>query len=491
MVSMPMQRFRASRVILLSLFAGLATATGAASSVVRQADAQAAQLELTSSSDAAKAMFRKAFFEIENGPRIPQIRQLIDSTLALDPDFALARAMKAFYGEGTGAAREQAIASVIADMASVSAPELLLALYWREWAAGRRVAAFPILQSASAMVPGDADVAFAYLITQTGTSAAAEQVAMYRDFIRRFPRMAGAHNLLAYQLFIVGDSAAAMQELEEYVRLAPDHWNSHDSFADVLVLLGRPGDALPHVRRTLELDSLSESAMVKLGLIALMTGDVAAARAEFAQDIRRFTDPGVNLDFRFWAVATEVYVGNGERALDAMEQIFALPTLTPAQAAFAHAEAALIEAYLGDRDASVTRLSAAAAARTPPFAYYHGVRAIVMARAGDLDEARRAAAQYQSMVSPVNTVRYAINALVALAARDPSAARRELDHATPTDLLTKAARADLLMQEGQRSRANAILQEVATSSIKGDGQAGVNIWKLVAKMHADALRQER
>ena len=491
MVSMPMQRSRASCVILLSVFAGLATATAAAGRVVRQADAQLAQLELTSSSEAAKAMFRKAFFEIENGPRVPQIRQLIDSTLALDPDFALARAMKAFYGEGTGEARQQAIAAVIADMGSVSAPELLLALYWREWAAGRRVAAFPIIQSASVMVPGDANVAFAYSITQTGTMPDAEQVAMYRDFIRRFPRMAGAHNLLAYQLFIVGDSAAAIQELQEYVKLAPDHYNPHDSFANVLVLLGRPGDALPHVHRTLELDSLSESAMVKLGLIALMTGDAATARAEFARDLRRVTDPVAKLDFRFWAVATEVYVGDGKRALDAMQPIFALPTLTPAQTAFAHAEAALIEAYLGDRDASVDQLSAAAAARTPPFAYHYAVRAIVMARAGDLDEARRAAAQYQSMVSPVNTLRHTINALVALAAKDPSAARRELDHATATFLLTKAARADLLMQEGQQSRANAILQEVATGSIKIDGGAGVNIWKLAAKMHADGLRQEQ
>jgi tetratricopeptide (TPR) repeat protein len=479
-----------TRAILIAAAAGAVIGSNAAAQAAQQADSEPAILQLTSSSEAAKARFRKTLFEIENYGGNARIRQTIDSTLALDPGFALARAYQAYYAPGTAQARVQAISAVMGDMGAVSAPELLLALRLREVAAGRGVASRPLVQSASAMVPGDADVAFLSLLTQTAGKPAAEQVELYRGFIRRFPQITGAHNLLAYQLIAVGDSDGALREVEEYVRLAPDYFNSHDSFADVLLVLGRPHEALPHVQRTLELTpsvSATASAVAKRGVIALMTGDTEAARAEFADAVERFENPAIKLGFRYWLVGTEAYVGDRERALDAVNGILALPALTPGQTAGAHITAAMIEANLGDPDAAVPHLSAAAAAQQPASATYYGARAIAMARAGDLEEARAAAAQYQSMVSSVNTTHYTINALVALAGQDLATARRELDRATPTALLTRAARADLLMQEGQRSQADRLLQEIATSSIKTSDIYTMAFWRFVAKMHAARL----
>lgn len=497
MVSRPMHWSGAPRAMTLSVLAAMMAATGAAGGGFRQNAAAPAQLELTTSSDAARAMFRQTLLEIENFGLPGRIRELADSTVTLDPTFALARAYQAFYAPGTAQSREQAITAVIGDMASVSVPELLLALYWRESVAGRGTASIPLLESAAAMVPGDPDVAYTlYTQARIGKSAT-EQITMLHDLIRDFPQKAGAHNLLAYQLFNVGDFEGAVAEAQEYVRMVPDHWNSHDSLADILVLLGRPREALPHVKRSLELaegatggDPLPENAVAKLGLIPLMTGDAKAARAEFARAVDQYENPVVKLNFRIWSVATEAYIGEGKRARAAMQEIVAIPTLTPAQTAWVQAMAALVEAYLGDRDASVTHLSLSAAARTP-FAYHYGVKALVLARAGDLEGARAAAARYDAMVSSLNTVRHSINALVALAANDLPAARRELDDAPSTDLLAKAARADLLLREGQQSQANALLEEMATTTIRDMSDHAVNIWKLAAKMHADGLAMRR
>ena len=108
--------------------------------------------------------------------------------------------------------------------------------------------------------------------------------------MRRFPTFAVAHNTVAYQLAPT-DPDGALAEIREYVRLAPSHPNSHDSFADILLLRGRPADALPHVQREMELDSEIAAGTMKLGLIHLMMGDVATARADFARGQEHFTDP--------------------------------------------------------------------------------------------------------------------------------------------------------------------------------------------------------
>jgi hypothetical protein len=125
-------------------------------------------------------------------------------------------------------------------------------------------------------------------------------------------------------------------------------------------------------------------------------------------------------------------------------------------------------------------------AGSPPAAHF-AIKAIVLARINDLEQARAAVKQYTSMVPATNTVPRVLNAYIAMQAKDLTTAESELAASTTNDLFTKAIRADLFARKGQKAESAALRQEIISSSMKLDGNAPVDFFKLMAKMHVDKL----
>jgi hypothetical protein len=224
---------------------------------------------------------------------------------------------------------------------------------------------------------------------------------------------------------------------------------------------------------------------MKLGVIHLMMGDIATARADFAKGKERYPAAATQREFTYWTAVTYVYAGDGKGALRELASILTT-TLTPPQASVVHERMAAVEAYLGDRTAVAGHLTASEAG-TPPAAHY-ALAAIVWARAGDLEKARGAVAKFTSMVPATNTFAHTLNARIALQAKDLAAADKELAAAPQNnDLFTKAVRAELLLGKGQKAEGAALQKEVMTSTVKQDGNPPVDITKLVARMHAAKL----
>jgi tetratricopeptide (TPR) repeat protein len=428
-------------------------------------------------------LFREAIYETQNVGGASRVRRAIDSAVKLAPQLTLARVYQAFTGPGTGDVRAKAISDLMSTMQAAPPAELLLALYWREVAAGRGPAAVPVLRALTELVPGEVDIAWMYVNTQVVGKPVAEQISMRREFMKKYPTYAAAHNTVAYQL-VATDMEGAMQEIREYVRLAPNHPNSHDSYADLLLLQGKPAEALAHVQRELELDPQFSAGAMKLGAIHLMMGDAAKARTAFASEQEKFTDAPTKREFTYWMAASHAYTGDVKSARTALMSILATE-LTPAQTAVVHERLAAIEAYLGDRKAVAGHLTASEVG-TPPAAHF-ALKAIALARINDLEQARAAAKQFTSMVPPANTFPRVLNAYIAMQAKDLATAESELAASTTNDLLTKAIRADLLARKGQKAESAALKQEIMSSSMKLDGNAPVDFFKLMAKMHVDKL----
>lgn len=428
-------------------------------------------------------LFREAIYETQNVGGATRVRRAIDSAVKLSPQLTLARVYQALTGPGSGEERAQSITDLMSTMTSAPPAELMLALYWREVAAGRGPAAVPVLKALTELVPGEVDIAWMYVNTQVVGKPAAEQIRMRREFTAKYPTYAAAHNTIAYQLAAT-DLDAALQEVREYVRLAPNHPNSHDSYADLLLLQRKPAEALPHVQRELELDPLFTAGAMKLGAIQLMMGDAAAARAVIAREQAKFTDAATIREFTYWTAATYAYSGDVKSARTTLASILSTE-LTPPQAAVVHERMAAIEAYLGDRKAVSGHLTASDAG-TPPAAHF-ALKAIVLARTNDLDQARAAVTQFSSMVPATNTFAHVLNAYIAMQAKDLATAESELAASTTNDLFTRAIRADLLNRKGQKAEAAALKQEIASSSMKLDGNAPIDFAKLMAKMHVDKM----
>jgi hypothetical protein len=146
-----------------------------------------ARLTLTTSSEPAKAAFRDALLQSHNVSP-DEARARIAAAVTADPTFGLAKVYQTVVALGlNAAAREKAIGEAMSSMGSASVPEVLLALYWRETAAGRGPASLPILETVLSLVPGDEQVAYLQLGPRNAGKPAAEQVSTFRAFIQKHP----------------------------------------------------------------------------------------------------------------------------------------------------------------------------------------------------------------------------------------------------------------------------------------------------------------
>jgi hypothetical protein len=170
-----------------------------------------ARLELRGASEQAKMLFREAIFETQNVGGAWRVRRAIDSAVKLSPQLAIARVYQAFTGPGTAEVRARAISELLPSLSSAPPAELLLALYWREVAAGRGPAAVPVLRALAELVPGEVDIAWMYVNTQVAGKPVAEQISMRREFMKKFPTYAAAHNTIAYQLAATDPEGAYLE----------------------------------------------------------------------------------------------------------------------------------------------------------------------------------------------------------------------------------------------------------------------------------------
>jgi len=445
------------------------------------ASSSTARLTLTSSSEPAKTAFRDALLESHNvSPDGARAR--IAAAVTADPAFGLARVYQTVVALGlNAAAREKAIGEAMSSMGSATVPEVLLALYWRETAAGRGPAALPILETVVNLVPGDEQIAYLQLGPRNTGKPAAEQVNNFRAFIQKHPDYAATHNSLAYALWGAGDRDGAMASVQQYVKLAPTHANSHDSYADILMLLGRPQDALTHTKREIEIDPAFGGQM-KLGAIHLMLNDIPAARAAFAAELAVTPVPTQQFDPMTWNAITYVYAGDGKGTLRELGNVVAAAKAAnaPIPEAVAHLRMAVVEAYLGSKKAVQGHLDAAGSLQTPnPNHFVH--RVFALSRIGSAQQAREALEQFTA-AAPTSPLIPSLNALVALDAKDVAAAEVALGKTEATDVLTQALRVELMMRKGQKAEAAALRKETLGRQVKLANNNTVEFPAVVGRM---------
>jgi hypothetical protein len=466
-----------------SLVVGLVSATllPAQTQPTRQG-ATPTTLTLRSTSGDAKRLFRFAVVQIQNLGQAPQWHAAIDSAVALDPSFTLARAYQAFTNGAEGRAREQAIARILDESGSAPPVEVLLMLYWRESAGGRAAAAAPIIRSASELIPGDQEVAYMAFNTTLAGKSLAEVATLRREFARQFPTHSMVHNALAYQL-AESEPQAALAEAAEYLRLFPNSVNAHDTYADIYVLQRNPADALIHIGHELAIDSTAAAGYMKRAAVHLMQKNVPAARADVAAGLAH-APAASRTDLTHWSVVASVIADDGKGAISELGGILGTSP-TAAQAATVHERMAALEAFMGDPANVAVHMSASETGN--PAAAHYALKAVVLARVGDLQGARAAAAQYTSMVPATNQMPHAVNAFIALRANDMATARSELAAAPASGPLTTAVRADYLARQGKKPEAAAAKRDVLTSAVKVDGSPAVDYLKLVAVIYAARL----
>ncbi len=111
----------------------------------------------------------------------------------------------------------------------------------------------------------------------------------YRQLIRKFPEFPNVH--YAYGVFLLkSDSRAAVEQLQEELRISPDHVASILQLGYEFLKQRKPKEALPYIQHALELVPQSPSATAALGKAYLQLGDYEKARTTLEEAVRLAPD---------------------------------------------------------------------------------------------------------------------------------------------------------------------------------------------------------
>ena len=384
-----------------------------------------------------------------------------DKALEADPAYALARAIRAATTPGLGdAERRVEMERAIRDAAGAPTAQLLAIMSWRATDPKERRA---LLEALHELAPTDAAVA--YRLANQESDPARRTTAL-RQVSQEFPDFAPVHNILAYALWDAGEREAAMRAVREYVRLAPDHPNSYDSYAELLQRGKRYDEALQQYQMAVAKAPDFAEAHAGIAELRLLDGKPEEARTAWRQAIALAT-PNQKAGYAIQLAGSYLLEGNRKMALQELEAARGFADVAGQNGLAAQADAMMgvVEANAGN-GAAVTGHIEAATRRAPDAPGPKAWSAVAYSLAGDIASARAIAtalaAQSASGGAGQAALSHRVNAIVAAAAGEIDLARAELAQVTGGTLLEKAMLAEALGRAGKKAEARTLRDEIMT-----------------------------
>jgi len=328
------QRFK--QVVLIALLvasAAIAIACNKTGADTRSAAASDGKIPITTKSEEAKSEYLAGRDLSERLLGNESLRHF-DKALELDPAFATAELARA---NNSPTAKEffahQLKASMLANQ--VSDGEKLLILAGEAGSNGEVVKQKDYLEKAVAAYPNDERAQFAlagYYFFQQDYAPAIEH---YKRATELNPKYSPAYNLLGYGYRQQGDYENAEQAFKKYVELIPNDPNPYDSYAELLLKMGRFDESIVQYRKALAIDPHFVPSHFGLSADYTYKGQPEQAAAELQAMAGQARNDGELRTAYFGMAVLASDGGQFDKALSAMDQEFAIAQKKDDKAAMA------------------------------------------------------------------------------------------------------------------------------------------------------------
>lgn len=345
----------------------------------------ATKLELTHVAAPARAAFMAGVMDLANVHFARGLSRM-EEALRLEPSFGLARVLWAMQAPMDAAARATELDRGVADAARGSVGEATFAMALRANRLGRRAEAQGLFKTARALLPADPIVA--NYASPVMVNSNEELTMALRQLTVDFPDWAAPYNSLAYSLYRGGDRAGALVAVKKYMDLAPNHPNSHDSYAELMQWEGRFDEAVAHYRQALTLDPAYAAGYTGIADARQQQGRGADARAALTEGLGQADTPAAKVSLHRLMAFSHAYDGNlrGAESELGLAMREATGASLTAQATNLHRDIAMVNAMTGNANGVAGHLTAAGA----PNANLAGQNAMLLAVAGRNAEAKAA-----------------------------------------------------------------------------------------------------
>ena len=134
------------------------------------------------------------------------------------------------------------------------------------------------------------------------------------------PRYTIPYNQLGYAYRFQGKMVDAEKTFRRYSELLPSDPNPHDSYAELLMQLGRFDESIAEYRKALEIDPLFPSALVGIANDQVLQGKGEEARATLKEALRIARNDGEKRQAWYWIGQTWAHEGRWTQAIESIEE---------------------------------------------------------------------------------------------------------------------------------------------------------------------------
>jgi tetratricopeptide (TPR) repeat protein len=315
-------------LVALVLFAATWTACTSSNDASQSASAASAngKIPITTKSEEARKEFLQGRALAEKLLAQDSL-QHFDKAIAIDSDFALAELSRA-NASPTGTQFFEHLNKAVALADKVSEGERTLILANQAGANGQVAKQKELLDKLVAAYPNDERARFnlgGYYFGQQQWGQAIEQ---YKKATELAPNYSPAYNILGYAYRQAGDYANAEQAFKKYVELIPNDPNPYDSYAELLLKMGRFEDSIAQYRKALAVDEHFFPSHFGISADLLYMGKPAEATAELAKITEKARNNGERRVALFGQTVVDVDGGKMAQALTELDKQYAIAQQT-------------------------------------------------------------------------------------------------------------------------------------------------------------------
>ena len=280
------------------------------------------KIPITTASEQAKKEFLLGQ-DLSDNLQATKSLEHFDKAIALDPSFASAYLNRANNSFTTKEFLENLRGAMI-HMDKVSEGERLLVLAADAGANGNLQKQKEYLEKAVALYPNDERAHFTLGAYFFGQQEYSEAIHEYEISIHLSDRFAPAYNILGYAYRQTEDYQKAEQTFKKYTELIPNDANPYDSYAELLLKIGRFDESIANYRKALAIDRSFGSSLIGVAMNYTYQGkaDKASEVVTHLYDIAR--NAGEQRQALFTKAVVDVDAGNLVLGLQDLDKEYAV-----------------------------------------------------------------------------------------------------------------------------------------------------------------------
>jgi tetratricopeptide (TPR) repeat protein len=312
-------------VAVAMLFVAVCVAQGPQNAASQTASAtplsmvQPGQMEVTTNSPEARALFQKGIARMEMLHWEAALAEWRKAAV-VDPQFALAHIFMAMLSRDPAeqeAERERALAA----RKNAGAEEQLIIDWISNANQSHWVPAIQAMNEALSRYPKDKHLAWLAGLWLTGQRQSERAIPLFERAYQLDPQFADPLNQAAYCYARLGNFDKAFDHMRRYAAMLPNEANPQDSLGELSRMAGRFEDSLKYYHASLKLDPGFIDSQAGLGDTYAVMGQEDKARAEYATAIRNAVTRVEEITYALQSAATYAREQNFAKADTAFTEV--------------------------------------------------------------------------------------------------------------------------------------------------------------------------